>query len=92
MSRKVPFFIDLSRQRVFCSSCRKPCRSLALNLYTLHWCANKSCPNTKEVRQYPDGVWRIFDVSENLGHHRISAITERLIQSIGARRKKTPHG
>lgn len=90
MKRRIPFFIDLSGQRVFCSSCRRVCRSLALSAYTLHWCANKSCSNAKEVRLYPDGVWRVFDVSESLGHHRISAITERLVKSIGERHKK-PH-
>lgn len=89
MNRKIPFFIDLSRNRVFCSSCRKACRSLPLTDYTLFWCASKSCSNTKEVRLYPGAVWKVFDVSENLGHYRISSITERLIKSIGERRKKS---
>jgi hypothetical protein len=92
MKRRVPFFIDLSKENVFCSSCRKRCRSLPLKDYTLFWCPTKSCENTKEVRLYRDGIWKVFGVSEHLGHNRISAITERLIKSIGEKLRKPGPG
>jgi hypothetical protein len=78
------FLIDLSAKRVFCTSCKKSCKSLELAGYTQFWCANKSCGNSEEVRVYPGRRWEVFAVSETLRENSISEITTDLILSIGA--------
>jgi hypothetical protein len=78
------FLIDLSAKRVFCTSCKKACRSLELTDCTQFWCASKSCDNSEEVRVYPGNRWEVFAVSETLRENAISEITTELILSIGA--------
>lgn len=78
------FLIDLSAKRVFCTACKKSCKSLELSDYTQFWCGRKSCDNSEEVRVYPGNRWEIFAVSETLRENSISEITTDLILSIGA--------
>ena len=92
MKPKSLFLIDLSAARVFCTSCRRACRSLALPDFTLFWCAGKTCANTEEARLYPGKVWKVFAVSEAMRENSISEITSELILSIEYRDKESCMG
>ena len=79
------FMIDLTSRRVFCTSCRKCCKSLLLSSFTLFWCGTRHCENSGEVRLYRDCTWEVRAFTEVLTQNMVSEITSETLMSI------TPH-
>ena len=89
MTRKIPFLIDLSAEEVFCTRCRKVCRSLDLKDFRLFWCGTKACGNMQEVRYFGAGAWKVFSISETLRENSISEVTAELVWSVGEQSKRS---
>ncbi|NLI81441.1 MAG: hypothetical protein GX443_07105 [Deltaproteobacteria bacterium] len=83
------FFIDLCACRVYCRSCRKPCKALELPQFIQFWCATRGCENAGDVKLFRDGTWQIFGFEETFYDNRLSRIVPKVLQSIVTGRRFT---